>query len=126
MTAGYWGNERTNRTSGIRFGVLGPVQVVVNGTVIGPGGPGVRGLLAMLVLRANQVVPVDQILDGLWGDDPPLTAKTIVQNYVSRLRRLLRVEEPSGSVAIITRPPGYQLAVDESRIDVHHARALLT
>ena len=96
----------------LRFGVLGPVQAVVNGEPVALGGPGVRGLLAMLLLRPNEVVPVEDILDGLWGEDPPLTARTIVQNYVSRLRRQLRLVDPSGSVWIDTRLPGYQLIVD--------------
>jgi DNA-binding SARP family transcriptional activator len=110
----------------IRFGVLGPVQAVVNGEPVALGGPGVRGLLAMLLLRPNEVVPVEDILDGLWGDDPPLTARTIVQNYVSRLRRQLRLVDPTGSVWIDTRLPGYQLIVDDELIDVSHATSLLT
>lgn len=110
----------------LRFGVLGPVQAVVNGEPVALGGPGVRGLLAMLLLRPNEVVPVEDILDGLWGEDPPLTARTIVQNYVSRLRRQLRLVDPSGSVWIDTRLPGYQLIVDEDLIDVSRATSLLT
>ncbi|WP_173131560.1 AfsR/SARP family transcriptional regulator [Kibdelosporangium persicum] len=109
----------------IRFGVLGPVQAVVNGEPVALGGPGVRGLLAMLLLRPNEVVPVEDILDGLWGDDPPLTARTIVQNYVSRLRRQLRLVDPSGSVWIDTQLPGYRLIVDEDLIDVTRATWLL-
>ncbi|MFC0116241.1 AfsR/SARP family transcriptional regulator [Kibdelosporangium aridum] len=109
----------------IRFGVLGPVQAVVNGEPVALGGPGVRGLLAMLLLRPNEVVPVEDILDGLWGDDPPLTARTIVQNYVSRLRRQLRLVDPTGSVWIDTQLPGYQLIVDEDLIDVSQATWLL-
>ncbi|ONI78797.1 hypothetical protein ALI144C_28900 [Actinosynnema sp. ALI-1.44] len=110
----------------VRFGVLGPVQAVVDGEPVALGGPGVRGLLAMLLLRPNEVVPVEDILDGLWGEDPPLTARTIVQNYVSRLRRQLRLVDPTGSVWIDTQLPGYQLIVDEDLIDVTRATRLLT
>lgn len=109
----------------IRFGVLGPVQVVAGDEPVALGGPGVRGVLAMLLLRPNEVVPVEDILGGLWGDDPPLTARTIVQNYVSRLRRQLRLVDPTGSVWIDTRLPGYQLIVDEELIDVTQATILL-
>jgi DNA-binding SARP family transcriptional activator len=77
-------------------------------------------------LRPNEVVPVEDILDGLWGDDPPLTARTIVQNYVSRLRRQLRLVDPTGSVWIDTRLPGYQLIVDDDQIDVSRATSLLS
>nr|CTQ94547.1 FIG01039348: hypothetical protein [Kibdelosporangium sp. MJ126-NF4] len=102
------------------------MQAVVNGEPVALGGPGVRGLLAMLLLRPNEVVPVEDILDGLWGEDPPLTARTIVQNYVSRLRRQLRLVDPTGSVWIDTQLPGYQLIVDEDLIDATRATGLLT
>ncbi|GAB3869690.1 hypothetical protein GCM10029964_002440 [Kibdelosporangium lantanae] len=105
--------------------MLGPVRVVAAGEPVPLGGPGVRGLLAILLLRPNEVVPVEDILTGLWGDDPPLTARTIVQNYVSRLRRQLRLVDPAGSAWIATRPPGYEMVVDEDVIDVNQARALL-
>nr|WP_264085138.1 BTAD domain-containing putative transcriptional regulator [Kibdelosporangium phytohabitans] len=81
--------------------------------------------MAMLLLRPNEVVPVEDILDGLWGEDPPLTARTIVQNYVSRLRRQLRLVDPTGSVWIDTQLPGYQLIVDGDLIDVTRATRLL-
>lgn len=111
---------------GLRFGVLGPVQVLVDGTSVPVGSPGVGSLLVLLVRAANQVVSAARIIDGLWGDDPPATARTIVHGYVSRLRRLLRTADPDGAYAkIVTRPPGYELVVEESRIDLYRARRLL-
>ncbi|HEY4021043.1 MAG TPA: BTAD domain-containing putative transcriptional regulator [Pseudonocardiaceae bacterium] len=111
---------------GLRFGVLGPVQVLVDGRPVPVGSPGVGSLLVLLVRAANQVVSAGRIIDGLWGDDPPATARTIVHGYVSRLRRLLRTADPDASYARIeTRPPGYELVVDEARIDLYRARRLL-
>ncbi|HEX3785899.1 MAG TPA: BTAD domain-containing putative transcriptional regulator [Pseudonocardiaceae bacterium] len=111
---------------GLRFGVLGPVQVLVDGRPVPVGSPGVGSLLVLLVRAANQVVSAARIIDGLWGDNPPATARTIVHGYVSRLRRLLRTADPDGAYAkIVTRPPGYELIVEESRIDLHRARRLL-
>nr|WP_245574193.1 BTAD domain-containing putative transcriptional regulator [Amycolatopsis nigrescens] len=91
------------------------------------GGPSVRGLLAMLVLNANKVVALDDIIDALWGDDPPATARTIVHGNVSHLRRVLRSIQPHGAdeVRIRTAAPGYQLTVDQDRIDAAKVRALL-
>ncbi len=111
---------------GLRFGVLGPVEVLVDGRPIPVGSPGVGSLLVLLVRAPNQVVSAARIIDGLWGDNPPATARTIVHGYVSRLRRLLRTADPQGSYARIeTRPPGYELVVDEARIDLYRARRLL-
>ncbi|HEX3787685.1 MAG TPA: BTAD domain-containing putative transcriptional regulator [Pseudonocardiaceae bacterium] len=108
------------------FGVLGPVQVLAGGHSLPLGSPGLRGLLFLLVLGANQVVPIDRIVDGLWGERPPATARTIVHGYVSRLRRVLAEVDPGGGTAtILTRTPGYELRVEESRIDLARARRLL-
>ncbi|HEX3649061.1 MAG TPA: transcriptional regulator, partial [Pseudonocardiaceae bacterium] len=108
--------------AGPYFTVLGPVQVIVDGEPATIGSPGARALLLLLVLHANQVVSIERIIDGLWGDDPPATARTIVHGYVSRLRRMI---EPGGGAALLTRSPGYELRVDESRVDLFQARRLL-
>ncbi|MEJ2857344.1 MULTISPECIES: AfsR/SARP family transcriptional regulator [unclassified Saccharothrix] len=111
--------------SGLEFGVLGPLQVLADGRQLVIGRKGMRGLLAMLVLEANRVVPIDEIVDCLWLDEPPATARTIVHGYVSRLRRMLEQADPAGSARILTTPPGYQLAVDPWRLDFHRARRLV-
>jgi DNA-binding SARP family transcriptional activator len=102
------------------------VQILLDGEPVTIGSPGARALLLLLVLHANQVVSIERIIDGLWGDDPPATARTIVHGYVSRLRRVL---EPAGTgdgrAALLTRSPGYELRVDESRVDLFRARRLL-
>ncbi|WP_284746890.1 AfsR/SARP family transcriptional regulator [Amycolatopsis sp. RTGN1] len=105
-----------------RFQLLGPVQLFDGEVAVPIGGPGVRGLLALLALKPGKVVGLDEIIDALWGHDPPATARTIVHGNVSHLRRILRdIDGPS----ILTTPPGYRLAVEPDRIDVHRARTLL-
>ncbi|MCS7480463.1 tetratricopeptide repeat protein [Umezawaea endophytica] len=111
---------------GLQFGVLGPLQVLADGRPLVLGRKGMRGLLAMLVLDANRVVPIDEIVDRIWADDPPATARTIVHGYVSKLRKLLEEADPTGSAAILTSPPGYQLSVDPVRLDLHQARQLIS
>jgi DNA-binding SARP family transcriptional activator len=112
-----------------RFCLLGPVQMVVRvggvDRTVPLGGTGVRAVLAMLLLEPNQVVPLDRIVDVLWAHEPPASARTMVQGYVSRLRQLLADADASGSAHIVTAPPGYRLVVDESLIDVTAARTLL-
>ncbi|MEU0792293.1 BTAD domain-containing putative transcriptional regulator [Amycolatopsis sp. NPDC005961] len=105
-----------------RFQLLGPVQLFDGDVAVPIGGPGVRGLLALLALKPGKVVGLDEIIDALWGHDPPATARTIVHGNVSHLRRILRdIDGPS----IVTTPPGYRLAVEPDRVDVHRARGLL-
>lgn len=112
--------------AGLRIAILGPVRVAVDGEPIPIGSPGARAVLMMLVLAANRVVSIERIIDGLWGDDPPATARTIVHGYVSRLRRVLDSVDPRhGGARIDTHAPGYELRVDESRLDVFEARRLM-
>lgn len=111
--------------TGLEFGVLGPLQVLADGRLVQLGRRGMRGLLAMLVVEANRPVSIDQIVDALWTDTPPATARTIVHGYVSRLRKVLEESDPAGSATIRTTPTGYQLTVDPWRLDLHRARQLV-
>jgi DNA-binding SARP family transcriptional activator len=112
-----------------RFCLLGPVQMIVQvdgvDRAVPLGGAGMRGVFAMLLLEPNQVVPLDRIVDVLWSHEPPASARTMIQGYVSRLRQRLAEADAPGGAHIVTTPPGYRLVVDESRIDVTIARSLL-
>lgn len=110
---------------GLRIQLLGPVQLLDAGEPVAVGGPGVRGLLALLALEPNRIVPLDDLIDALWAHGPPVTARTIVHGNVSLLRRALRSLDPPDQARIDTASPGYRLVIDPERIDVHHARALL-
>jgi predicted ATPase/DNA-binding SARP family transcriptional activator len=98
----------------MRYGVLGPLQVrAESGDEIPVGGPKPRALLVMLLLNADRLVSVEQLIDGQYGDDPPSGAANAVQAQVSRLRRSL-----SGDL-IEFHGTGYRLAVDPQQVDVH-------
>jgi DNA-binding SARP family transcriptional activator len=73
----------------MRFKVLGPLEVEADNGPVALGGPKERLLLALLLTRPNQVVPVDALVQGLWGEHPPLTAAKTLQSHVKRLRRVL-------------------------------------
>jgi DNA-binding SARP family transcriptional activator len=94
-----------------RFGVLGPVQVLADGQTVQIGPPMQRALLAALLLRANHTVPVDELVDLLWGEQPPRTARKNIQVYVWRLRGLLGGRLESSR-------PGYQLSVSPGELDL--------
>jgi DNA-binding SARP family transcriptional activator len=107
--------------------MLGPLEARVDGVPVGLGGPKQRALVALLLLQANDVVPLDRLIDELWEGSPPPSAPAYVQNCVSRLRKLL------GAAALETRQPGYRLRVDPDAIDasrferlVREARAMPT
>jgi DNA-binding SARP family transcriptional activator/tetratricopeptide (TPR) repeat protein len=94
------------------FRILGPLEVWDGGRPLELRRPKHRALLAALLLRAGQVVSVDQLLDDLWGERPPPTAKGSLQNMVSGLRKLL------GKTVLRTESPGYLLEVERDEIDL--------
>src|SRR4051812_49253836 len=102
----------------MQFRLLGPLEVADGDRTVElpPGKP--RALLALLCLEGGRVVSVQAIVNALWGERPPPTAKKIVQGYVSRLRKLL----PDGAVE--TCPPGYLLRVDAEQIDLRRFERL--
>jgi WD40 repeat protein/DNA-binding SARP family transcriptional activator len=96
----------------MRFQVLGPLEAWEGGGRLALGGPKQRLVLAQLLLRANQVVPADRLIDQVWGEEPPDAARSALQAYVSRLRRSL------GAGRLQGRPPGYVLAAAPEEVDV--------
>ncbi len=95
----------------LEFRILGPLEVSDETGHVALGGPKQRGLLAILILEAGRVVPTDQLIDQLWGEEAPRTATASLQNSVGRLRRAL------GADILETRAPGYVLGVDPDQID---------
>ncbi|MFJ4525127.1 ATP-binding protein [Streptomyces sp. NPDC088810] len=99
----------------MRFGILGPTEIHTgDGTPVDPGGPRPRALLTLLLLDAGRPVPVERLLDGLYGAEPPAGALGALQSQISRLRR--RLAPHTGVDAV---PAGYALAVDPDTVDAH-------
>jgi len=92
--------------------VLGPLEVVEDGRVIALDRRRLRALLAFLLLHANKLLSSDRLIDEVWGPDPPKTASASLQNYVSRLRKVI------GADALVSQPPGYVLRVDPESFDL--------
>jgi len=101
------------------FRILGPLEVDGPGGPMALGGQRQRALLAALLLEAGRVVPTERLVDQLWGEEPPRTATTSLQNAISRLRRAL------GEELIETRAPGYVLRADPEWIDATRFERLL-
>ena len=103
----------------VEFAVLGPLEVRADGRQLALGGPKQRAVLAMLLLHAGRPVSRDRLIDGLWGESPPVSAGHTLDDYVSRLRRLL------GADRIERRPSGYLIRVEPGELDLERFEALL-
>ena len=94
------------------FRVLGSLEVRRGGQTVAIGGQRQRALLALLLLNANRVVPTERLVDQLWGEHPPPTAITSLQNGIGQLRKAL------GAERLETRPPGYLIVVRPEELDL--------
>jgi DNA-binding SARP family transcriptional activator/tetratricopeptide (TPR) repeat protein len=96
----------------MEFRVLGPVEVLIDDKPVAIVAARQQVVLALLILEAGRVVSVERIIDALWSDKPPKTARSQVQITISGLRRLI------GEDAIVTQLPGYTLKVPSTTIDL--------
>ena len=103
--------------------LLGDLVVAVNGEPVVIAGRQQRLLLTLLVLRANQVVPPEQLVDALWGPAPPMTAAAGLRVSVSKLRRALGAAGAPG--ALVTRTGGYVIELGPDRTDIARFEALI-
>jgi DNA-binding SARP family transcriptional activator/tetratricopeptide (TPR) repeat protein len=94
------------------FRLLGPLKVWDRGRGVELRRPKQRALLAILLLRAREAMSSDALIDALWGDSPPRTARAALQNYVAQLRRAL------GPGVVTSRSGGYLLDVAPEQIDL--------
>ncbi|HEY6313791.1 MAG TPA: AfsR/SARP family transcriptional regulator [Streptosporangiaceae bacterium] len=110
------------RGTSVFFRVLGAIEVVEDGTSFPLGCPRQRSVLADLVMHAGQTVPTVQLIDDVWGEDPPASAVHTVETYVSRLRQVLGTSR--SAVPLLTKPTGYMVDVPLDHVDVWQFRDL--
>ena len=103
----------------MRFRVLGPLEVEADGGPVVLGRQKERLLLAQLLTRPNQVVPVEALVLGLWGEHPPRSAAKTLQSHVVHLRQALEPDRARGAPGevLVTREPGYLLRVEPGALD---------
>jgi DNA-binding SARP family transcriptional activator len=90
---------------GVGFRLLGPVDVTVDGRAVEIGSAKQRALLAVLALRVGTVVPVEVLVDDLWGESPPAAVAGTLQSLVSRLRRIgARLRSRDGGYVLEAAP----------------------
>jgi DNA-binding SARP family transcriptional activator len=98
----------------MRVGLLGPLTLRRGGQMITPSAPKLRQVLSLLVLQANSVTRVDQLVEELWEESPPPSALTTVQTYIYQLRKLLKLSDKAtgrgaGTPVLLSHPGGYIL-----------------
>ncbi|MBT2448639.1 AfsR/SARP family transcriptional regulator [Streptomyces sp. ISL-43] len=102
----------------MEFRLLGGVCAVAGSSELPLGPAKRRSVLAVLLLRANSAVPIEQLIDALWDEDPPAHARTVIQGHVSRLRALLPEAGDSG-VRLVTQGPSYVFEMPKELLDAH-------
>jgi len=106
--------------SDLRFRLLGPLEAERGGITLELGPRKQRAVLALLLLEANRVVPTERLIDELWGDAPPETARSALQVYVAGLRKALGEDGAS----LRTQAPGYVLELEPGSLDLDAFAAL--
>ncbi|MET7681077.1 BTAD domain-containing putative transcriptional regulator [Streptomyces sp. NPDC005423] len=104
----------------LRFSLLGPLRAWRGTVELALGSPQQRAVLAILLLRRGQAVGVSELIDGVWGTRPPSGAVAMVRTYISRLRKLLEPDRPSGrpSALLVSIGDGYALRTDTFTSDL--------
>ena len=106
-------------STALRVQLLGPVRAWRDEEELGLGGPRRRAVLGMLATHAHRSVSRSELIDGIWGQDPPASVVNCVQVYVTGLRRALepqRVQRAPAQV-LIASGPGYQLRLESGGLD---------
>lgn len=113
--------QRTPRQTpdqGLCFSVLGPVRAWRNGEALPPGSPQQRALLAALLTRDGRTATAGELIDAIWGDDPPSQALAAVRTYASRLRKIL---DPG---VLVSESGGYAIRIRAEAVDLNRAQQL--
>ena len=101
----------------VDYSVLGPLRVESSSGPVEIRGAKERLLLARLVAAGGHLVPMGDLVDTLWGEEPPASAAKSLQTFVLRLRNALEPDRHGSPTLLLTEGPGYRLALDPAQVD---------
>ncbi|MFI6662832.1 AfsR/SARP family transcriptional regulator [Streptomyces sp. NPDC050523] len=107
-------------SASLRFTVLGPIRAWTGDEELGLGTPQQRAVLAALLLRRRHPLTVGELVDAVWGEDPPSGAVSVLRTYVSRLRKVLEPERETGAdpQVMVSVADGYALRLPQDALDL--------
>jgi DNA-binding SARP family transcriptional activator/Tfp pilus assembly protein PilF len=107
----------------VELRVLGDLEIRAAGQRVDAGHARQRSVLAVLLLDLGRVVPPDQLIDRVWGEDPPVSVRNVLYGYVARLRAAFAgAGDPD--VMLTRRPGGYLLEADPEQVDLYRFQRL--
>ncbi|MFH8990801.1 BTAD domain-containing putative transcriptional regulator [Streptomyces sp. NPDC017940] len=112
------GQDQQEAARPARFSVLGPVRAWLGDDQLPTGSPQQRALLAALLLRDGRTATAPELIDAIWGDEPPSQALAAIRTYASRLRKVL----PPG--ALVSESGGYAVRAADGALDLAEAESL--
>ncbi|GAA2637706.1 AfsR/SARP family transcriptional regulator [Streptomyces axinellae] len=116
-------HETEYRDHQLRFAVLGPVRATRGDQALGMGSPQQKALLAALLLRAGRTATAEELIDAIWGEEPPEQAKAALRTYASRIRKALGPD----AELLVSESGGYALRTGaEALLDLNIAHDLAT
>ncbi|AUS77415.1 hypothetical protein C1701_02425 [Actinoalloteichus sp. AHMU CJ021] len=101
----------------LRCNFLGPMEITLDGHECTPSPSKLRTVIALLALRPNQLVQARQLVDELWGQNPPATAPATLQTYIYKLRKMFVAVSPTATGLFFTRRGGYGLEIEPRDVD---------
>ena len=106
----------------MEFQLFGEVRLTAEGQSFDVGTPRQQAVLAALAVDIGHAVPIETLIDRVWGQNPPEQARNVLYSHLSRIRRLLARD---GDIGITRRSTGYLLTVDPSAVDLHRFTRLV-